>query len=423
MRTTIALFLATFLLASPAWSADLTVKVYHDTDTSSFTDLEQAMDEDDLPLTGVELTLFGAGSIDSATTDDQGTAVFADLADGAWLVMPATPDEAWSTSRNTPTRIFDVITEEDGDGLVYVALGDSTPVEGTEEDRPYPTRLQELLEPLFSDGVTLHNDAEPGSKSFEWLEGSELLTAATPHLEAADLVTLTIGGNDLVDAIESGDMGAMLAAVETTFTNIGVIVGEIRAINATADVVVTIYPNYLKADHWDEGGDPESLAFTREAVDGIIATMRAVVAKIDGVIIADMGALMRDADMNLYMYDKLHVNDVGHQLYADVIFRALGGALLPEDAEVGKLFGYAFPEEPVVEEDRPEPDVVDDDTAGSDATGTDATIGTDGAGAGGSSADDGDSSGCSHGRAPATPAALALVLLAVLGLGARRAWA
>lgn len=420
MRSMLSLFLAAFLLTGPAWAADLTVTVYHDTDTSSFTDLEQAMDEDDLPLAGVELALFGVDTTDTATTDDQGAAVFTDLADGGWLVRPATPDEAWSTSRNTPTRLYEVLTEEDGDGLVYVALGDSTPVEGSEEERPYPTRLKELLDPLFADGVTLHNDAEPGSKSFEWLAGTELLTAATPHLEAADLVTLTIGGNDLVDAIESGDMGAMLAAVETTFANIGVIVGEIRAINATADVVVTIYPNYLKADHWDEGGDPESLAFTREAVDGIIATMRAVIAKIDGVIIADMGALMRDADMNLYMYDKLHVNDVGHQLYADVIFRALGGALLPEDAE-GKLFGYAFPEEPVVEEDRPEPDVMDDDTIGDDATESDATIGVDTDGGGAGSDDDGG--GCSHGRAPASPAALALVLLALLGLGVRRAFA
>jgi uncharacterized protein (TIGR03382 family) len=117
--------------------------------------------------------------------------------------------------------------------------------------------------------------------------------------------------------------------------------------------------------------------------------------------------------MNLYMADKLHVNDAGHQVYADVVFGALGGVIVPAEGDVAKLFGWADWPDGVVPVEPEGPDVAGADTAGGD----EALDGVDEAE--GARADDGGS-GCAMGPGGPGSGALLPLLLSLAAWGVRR---
>jgi len=333
-------FVALFTLAAPLAAATVNVTIYRDTDVSSLTDYSQDVGGEDQVLGGVDVTgFFGGSTSATVATDTSGIAPFPDVAAGLHLFRVAAPEGAWATSRNQATRLFELL--QAAQPLDYVALGDSSPVEGSATDQRYPERLGAMLAPFFPAGVTVHNLAEGGSTTPMWLPGSPYMLLKEDAIVAADLITMTIGGNDLVDAISLGDINAALKQVDVTFANIATIYGRLRELNPAADIVFTIYPNYIKSDFWEAELGADTVAVVRNIIESIITQMRRDLSANPGMLLADVHGPLKDADMNVYMADKLHVNDAGHQVYAEVIFGALGGAVVPADGTVDKRFGWA----------------------------------------------------------------------------------
>jgi lysophospholipase L1-like esterase len=405
------------LLSAHLGAAEVHVTVYRDTDASSSTDFFQEVGDEDTVLAGVAVTAFVGGAEPAVvTTDDAGVAAFPGAAAGAQLFRVDAPEGARATSRNHAAHLFEVL--EAGGPLDYVALGDSSPVEGSATGQRYPERLGAMLQPHFPAGVTVHNLAEGGSTTSMWLPGSPYMLLKEDAIAAADLITMTIGGNDLVDAISLGDINAALAQVDETFANIAniaTIYAKLRELNPDADIVFTIYPNYIKADFWQAELGAETVAVVRNIIESIITQMRRDLSANPGMLLGDVHGSLKDADMNLVMADKLHVNDTGHQVYADVVFGALGGVIVPAEGDVAKLFGWAdWPDVvvPVPDEAASDADIANADIAGDDAAqGADAN---DPAGGG-----DGGS-GCAVGGPGATSSPLLVLALALVLPAIRR---
>lgn len=341
MRLPVLLLL---LLPIPALAGDVPLLVYRDANGSSKSDLEQKVAGADEPLPDVLVRLLGAGGPLEELTGADGVATFPDVSDGVWLLAPDLPDAVKSSHNIAPH--LTALVEAGADSLVYVALGDSTPVVGS--GKPYPKRVAALLDPLIP--VDLHNLAEPGSTSVDWLPGvgADWGNAAVQSwLAKADLITLTIGGNDLQDAAYSGDVQQALALIDQALENIAVIAAGIREINPAADLVVTVYPNYSLASEWEQYIPADFIAIVRTALDSKLQEMRAKIGAVEGVIVADCYKAFQAGEMDSFMYDAIHVNDAGHELYAQTIFRAVGGVRLPEEDGVVRMVGLLLDETPV----------------------------------------------------------------------------
>lgn len=422
MRRIPTLALAALLLApSLALAGDVPLLIYRDANESSRSDLAQSVTGDDAPLPGVAVTLLGGDDALSGETGEDGAVVFEGVADGSWLLAPELPEGATPTTHNVAVRLPQVVAAG-GEELVYLALGDSTPVVGSKT--PYPKRLAALLEGLTP--VKVVNLADPGTKTADWLPdvgGDWANPTVQGWLPQADVITLTIGGNDLQDAAFQGDVELALSLVDEALENIATIAAGIRAENPQADLVVTVYPNYALSSEWEQYIPPSYIGIVRMALDSKIQEMRQKLGAIDGVIVADCYAAFQVGPMDDFMYDPIHVNDAGHQLYAETIFHALGGVTLPADDGAQRMIGLAM-EAPVVGEDIggdgadagghvvPDAGVEQDggagpgDTAGAGEGGPDGAVGEDGAASGGGGAVAVDGAGGEGGAGVGAPDAV-----------------
>ncbi len=360
------------LAAAPAAAApsDVPVKVYADGNGSSLTDLVQGLDLKDGPLPGVLVDLLGGDGTHQVSTDAEGRALFAGIGDGLYLLRPLVDGDPVCTSRNTGARLAGLLAEGAGQA-VYVALGDSTPVYGAAQ--PYPQRLGDKVKALFPQAET-HNLAHEGSTTWDWLPGHWAFEGARAWIAQADLITVSLGGNDLQElaGLDFTDLTAALEAakqlIEQTLDNAALIVSAIRAENPQADIVWTVYPNYARSTKWLEYVPQAYIGVVQSGLEIAIGMMREGLAEIPGLLIADVAAEWADEDIEPYMHDPIHVNDVGAESYAKVVFRTLGGVLAPEDDGRERLFGYAM-QAPVSEHGGPEPVAEGAGNAASDAGG------------------------------------------------------
>jgi lysophospholipase L1-like esterase len=132
--------------------------------------------------------------------------------------------------------------------LRYVALGDSIAFGiGSFTLFGYPPRLAKALAPRLRRHIALQNRSRFGLTSTEllgMLEGSDHLRLA---IQAAALITVNIGGNDL---LQCGYDGACLPGALSTYrANWEGILREIRALNPRATLMaLTLYNPYPLAD-------------------------------------------------------------------------------------------------------------------------------------------------------------------------------
>ena len=216
-----------------------------------------------------------------------------------------------------------------------MTFGDSLPVEGSSPF--FPERLADLLAPLAE--VESENVARGGSISTQWLPGTTFFeNRLLPQVGDADLIIASIGGNDIMGHIDAG----ALADPEGALAEIEVLVGEIvenvvaiadalREENPDVDFLYCLYVDYGSAT----STYPWSVAdqFLAEgAIAALLESALVQVPKDSNLIIADLFGASQALDDPLddYLYDSLHFNDRGQTLYAEEIFKVLGGVLIGE---------------------------------------------------------------------------------------------
>lgn len=156
----------------------------------------------------------------------------------------------------------------------YVALGDSVPMWNGLHSYPYLIAEDEAA---HVPGLTVKDFACSGETTSSFIHhslcapgGSQLTEAdsfLSHHRHQVALVTIDIGGNDLVGCASSSDEGACItAAMKTVHTNLTAIMKALRtAAGSTTPIVGMNYYDPLLGD-WLAGGSERSLAVASSSV-------------------------------------------------------------------------------------------------------------------------------------------------------------
>jgi len=308
---------------------DVTGRFYIDADESNRSPYTEGYVDGDAPHVG-EVTVVGAeeGTYEVKVCSD-GTYAVKGLPDGAFLIHPTIPEGRRCTTNNCPSRFAQAVA--DG-SAVMVTFGDSVAVIG---DKPlFPSRLASMLSGVAT--IENRNVAVPGTLSSHWLPDGRLFNNdLRPQLEDADLVIITLGGNDIMSYVNGlgipNDIPAAIDgakdAVRQVVSNVTQILDKIREINPTADVAYCLYPDYSQAtEHpmWGLVG-----AFLGEATVGdVLGIARESFPTHDNhVLMVDMFGAADGLPLHDYLYDELHFNTRGQIIYAEELFRTLGGVL------------------------------------------------------------------------------------------------
>jgi len=309
-------------------------QVYWDKDKSSNTFYDQAFSvKFDQPAAGVAVNLLSAGEDLAEVTDDCGRFAFGDLDPGTYAVEVVVPEGAGATSANCPHRFPDAVRFGK---VTVVTIGDSLATHGGSPK--FPDVLEGILSELAA--AESINVAQPGSRSTDWQPGGYLFEQKLePELDDADVVVITLGGNDISafigPALYSG--GSLLQKFDELDgfqdelkKNIETIIYEIMERAPHVDVVFCLMLNYAKAPYWEGmfgsyGGLIKALAVN--ALD----KARKSLGEIPGLVVADMAGATEGMEVAGLLADSVHLSSAGHVLYAREIFLALGGVIVSAD--------------------------------------------------------------------------------------------
>lgn len=207
-------------------------------------------------------------------------------------------------------------------------IGDSLGIAG---ELPYPSRIGGLL----GRPVEVTNLSQAGTTSGDWLPGGALFAGSLrPALAGADAVFVSIGGNDLEQAIlgpdgldgpdalerarETGALGALGVAFERIGRNLGRTFSAIEEANPKATIVFVGYPDYSSSAVWQERGGAVGAIALRAGLEafGALADNAGADETIDMLEATspEIDSLLSDGE---------HLSDAGHQLYAERIAERL----------------------------------------------------------------------------------------------------
>lgn len=327
--------------AAEVTGAAITGVIYYDEDLNDESAFAMGLEpETDTPIAERSVTLLGVAGERQAVTCEEGDFGFSDLEDGVYVVAPDKPNKVQPcASKNCPRGFLDAVRTGH---VKIVTFGDSIAVVG---DKPFfPSRLQTLFGPLVE--IENVNVAVGGSTSPQWLPGSSFLkNRVMPHLGDADLLVVTLGGNDLLHYMNSlgpaalsdipGTLQGAHLLVGQIMENMLDIVSAIRDVNPDLDIVYCLYPNYGQATTTN----PWNLVHAflgPEVFLSLLDAARAAVPLDGGIHLADMFGAFEGLDLDEYLYDALHMNHAGATLYAETVFTTLGGVLVgPSPLEGG----------------------------------------------------------------------------------------
>jgi lysophospholipase L1-like esterase len=217
---------------------------------------------------------------------------------------------------------------EGGERVVFI--GDSLAVEAPPN---YPELLPGALGGRARDVETL-NLAEPGTTADDWRAGGQLFRQRlAPELRDADLVVVTLGGNDLQEALggadgidaagraDAGSGAGALDAVERFARSLRSIFTAIRKRSPGTRIAYVGYPDYSQATAWRQaGGTTGTLALSFG-----LSALAAAAADAGPDLLVDMRGATARAGVDSLLADSEHLGPAGHELYARRLSAAFTG--------------------------------------------------------------------------------------------------
>lgn len=312
-----------------------------DTDRSIYTGSFNV--SSDTPEASLPVRMVGGPADLTTTTCSDGWFFFDDIEAGTYLTEVELPDGALCQTRNCPHRVAGAVSSN---SLTIITAGDSVPVVGASVK--FPERLAQLFEPM-SDVVST-NIAVQGTVTDDWLPGTDNFeNRLGPHIQSADLIVVSLGGNDFLGYANSGmsdpqgTIDRLPAFITETMNKLLSIVDAIREQNPSVDIVYILYPDYSVSDMWSQ-----QFGFAIGVIQPLVQqSLNQILDDLpveEDIVLVDMYGFFEEhteLDLDDYLYDQLHVNEAGHQLYAEQIFEALGGFLVGAEGGVELTYGLA----------------------------------------------------------------------------------
>jgi lysophospholipase L1-like esterase len=206
-----------------------------------------------------------------------------------------------------------------GDRVVFI--GDSLAVEAPPN---YPDLLPGALRGRAR-GVETVNLAEPGTTAEDWGAGGPLFRRRlAPELDEADLVVVTLGGNDLQEALggsdgidaagraDAGSGAGALAAIDRFGRRLRSIFAAIRRRSPGTKIAYVGYPDYSRATAWREAGGTQGTL----ALSFGLSALTAAAADAEPDLLVEMRKATARAGVDSLLADSEHLGPAGHELYA-----------------------------------------------------------------------------------------------------------
>lgn len=323
--------------------SNIAFRLYADNDRSSLTTFGQRVMDPDEPIAQASVKLIGPQKRVEGKTCDDGTISWSTLPDGAYITEIDVASTQYITSSNQSRRLPKAIAEGNVNLLTF---GDSIPAYGP---KPwFPAKLTDRLLPMVQ--VNNNNVAVPGSQSIEWLPDTRYYkNKLQPSLASADVIVFSLGGNDLYDfanslgGITQDKINEKYAEFQTLVDqikiNLKTIVAAIREVNAEADIVWILYPNYAQSSYWEDIAG-SSISLVQNLLQRTLGEVRRDIGKEEDLLIVDMFNMLYKKDIDQYLIDPLHLNQPGHELYADEVFKTLGGVIIKDGQNVDSTPRY-----------------------------------------------------------------------------------
>ncbi|GAB6936148.1 MAG: GDSL-type esterase/lipase family protein [Calditerricola sp.] len=217
-----------------------------------------------------------------------------------------------------PERPSSAISPGSDTAIRLVGLGDSlTRGAGDPEGLGYLGRLRQQVAEARKQPVYVHNLAVNGYRSDQLLNRLRTEPAFRQTVARADLITLSIGGNDLrVAAQETGvDLAHAQRVFDETLVRVVQIVTELRAINPRAPIVyVGLYNPYAR---WPEG---EAITALIERWNAEVAARTAHIPNVAVVPLVDVFRFHLDEYLAV---DRFHPNDAGYAAIAERLWQVV----------------------------------------------------------------------------------------------------
>lgn len=213
--------------------------------------------------------------------------------------------------------------------VTYVAIGDSVtagwgspPVNGSRLNG-YVSHLHRQL--LLRGSSDLHNLGIPGLTSGQFLFLLEHWPELSQTIKKADLITLSVGGNDIIwtDHQSPGDVAKMREALTKYEENIEKILTDVRQLNEDARLFVLEVYNPFPVDDARHAQLAEWVIWVNES-------LAAAANQHDASVVPTASLFLKHENeyVNLKQND-IHPNNEGHTRIAEQISHALFGKFIP----------------------------------------------------------------------------------------------
>jgi lysophospholipase L1-like esterase len=332
---------------------DIQGSIYLDDDLDARSFYSQGPEDgEDTPLIDHEVSLISGADVRTVLSCDQGNFGFADVEDGTYIIEAKREQDWFVSSSSQGLRFAEAVREGSVKVLVF---GDSVPAFGPEPW--FPERFKTIVNDLAE--VELQNVAVPGSTSVQWLPGANFYRSRLAgNVEDVDLIVFSLGGNDLyefasTDLNANGDVNELQAKfeveIEKVKVNILQIITTLREANPDADIVWLLYPNYARSEQWEEiAGDFIDIVETllRRTLIGI----RKDISHHERFLMWDIFAATSEEDLTSMLVDPLHLNDKGHEFYAQELFKLLGGVVVTDGQPSAPAYNIGFATEAQLEQ-------------------------------------------------------------------------
>ncbi len=288
---------------------------------------------------GLAVSLIGANGTQETETCEDGTFGFGDLDAGSYLTVVEWEDGTLCRTRNCQSGLAAAIER----GRVkIVTLGDSVPVVG---DAPFfPARLSDMLSPFAE--IENVNIAVGGTTSIDWVPGTPNFEQRfEPHIDSADVVIVSVGGNDFLQYANGAFSNPQEAIagfpdfVRDVMNRVLLVKDTVALRNPDADLVYLLYPDYSQSETWSE-----QFGFAISIIQGLVAdALEQILNELgpeEEILMVDFYGYFRETGLNLdaHLYDLLHFNDAGQEVYAQRLFEVLGGVSISDDIGTNPRF-------------------------------------------------------------------------------------